>query len=154
MDDVKRILVISRSTRYCHKAIHYGVSLAKQYGAQLYIIHVIDDPFSPDKWDLPLPYPYLELMQEDYKKKQQEVKKELDKIVALEKAQGVLIEEFLRDGNPADEILKVAQDKKIDLIIMLAHEESRLEHLFLKHDKDKLIREMPCSILLVKYELF
>jgi hypothetical protein len=27
MDDVKRILIISRSTKYCRKAVHYGISL-------------------------------------------------------------------------------------------------------------------------------
>jgi universal stress protein A len=152
MDDVKRILVVSRSTKYCRKAIHYGVSLARQYEAQLYIIHVTDDPFSPERWNLSIPY--LQSLQEDYKKMQKEVKKELDKIIASEKAQGMLIEELLRDGAPADEIIKVAEDKKIDLIVMVAHEEDRLEHLFFGHDNDKLIRKMPCSILLVKRELF
>ena len=45
MEDVKRILVISRMTKYCKKAVHYGVSLAKKYEAELYVIHVIHNPF-------------------------------------------------------------------------------------------------------------
>jgi nucleotide-binding universal stress UspA family protein len=48
----------------------------------------------------------------------------------------------------------MVEDEKIDLIVMLAYEEGRLEHLFLGRDNDKLIRKMPCSILLVKHELF
>ncbi len=152
MDEVKRILVVSRSTKYCHKAIHYGVSISKQYGAQLYIIHVVHDPFNPERWNLP--FPYLRLLQEEYRKMQQQVKKELDKMIALEKAQGMLIKEFLREGDPADEILKIVKDEKIDLIVMLAHEEGRLEHLFLGRDNDKIMRKMPCSILFVKHELF
>jgi universal stress protein A len=152
MDDVKQILVVSRSTQYCHKAIHYGISLAKKYGAQLYIIHVTDDPFSPEKWNLSIPY--LQSLRDDYKKMQKEVKKELEKMIASEKAQGMLIEELLKEGDPVDEIVKVADDKKIDLIVMVAHEEGRLEHLFLGRDNDRLIRKMPCSILLVKRELF
>jgi universal stress protein A len=152
MDDVKRILVVSRSTKYCHKAIHYGVSLSKQYGAQLYIIHVVHDPFNPEKWNLP--FPYLRLLQKEYRAMQQQIKKDLDKMIASEKAQGMLIKEFLRDGDPADEILKITKDKKIDLIVMLAHEEGRLEHLFFGRDNEKLLRDMPCSILFVKNELF
>jgi hypothetical protein len=27
-DDIKRILVVSRMTKYCQKAVHYGVSLS------------------------------------------------------------------------------------------------------------------------------
>ena len=40
MEDVKRILVMSRSTKDCKKAVHYGISLAKTYGAQLSILHI------------------------------------------------------------------------------------------------------------------
>lgn len=152
MDEVKRILVVSRSTKYCHKAIHYGVSIAKQYRAQLYIIHVVHDPFNPEKWKLP--FPYLQLLQEEYRAMQQQIKEDLDKMIASEKAQGMVIKEFLRDGDPADEILKITKDKKIDLIVLLAHEEGRLEHLFFGRDNEKLLREMPCSILFVKHELF
>ena len=40
-DDIKRILVVSRMTKYCQKAVHYGISLSRKYGAELYVIHVI-----------------------------------------------------------------------------------------------------------------
>ena len=46
MEDVKRILVVSRDTQYCRKAVRYGFSLAGQYGAKLYVIHAIHNPFS------------------------------------------------------------------------------------------------------------
>jgi nucleotide-binding universal stress UspA family protein len=40
MEDVKRILVVSRDTKYCRKAVQYGVSLSRKYGAELYVIHM------------------------------------------------------------------------------------------------------------------
>ena len=55
MHDIKRILVVSRSTRHCRKAVHYGISLAKQHNAKLYVMHVIHDPFSLEGWNLPIP---------------------------------------------------------------------------------------------------
>ena len=55
MDDIKRILVVSRSTKNCRKAVHYGISLAKQNNSKLYVLHVIHDPFSVDGWNLPIP---------------------------------------------------------------------------------------------------
>jgi nucleotide-binding universal stress UspA family protein len=75
VDEVKHILVVSSSPKYYHKAIQYGVSLAEQYGSQLYIMHVVHDPFNPEKWNLSFPYPRL--LQEEYRKMQQKVKKEL-----------------------------------------------------------------------------
>lgn len=54
MEDVKRILVVSRPTKYCREAIHYGFSLSKKYSAELFIIHAIHDPFSVKGWNLPI----------------------------------------------------------------------------------------------------
>jgi len=148
MDDVKRILVVSRSTQYCKKAIHYGVSLSKKYGAELYVIHVVHNPFIVGEWDVPM----LSL-REDYKKTIRRVKKELDAIINSEKEKGVLIRELIREGKPTEKILKVVQEKNIDLIIMLAHQQGRLEHFLFGRSNEEIIRKMPCSVLLVKKEL-
>jgi len=40
----------------------------------------------------------------------------------------------------------------IDLIIMLAHSEWRLEHFLFGRIKEEIIRKTPCSILLIKDE--
>jgi universal stress protein A len=152
MEDVKRILVISRSTRYCRKAVHYGASLAQQYGAELFILHVIHDLFSLEGWNLPIPY--LRSLQEEYQKIQEDTKKELDNIIASERTQGMPIKEFIKEGEPVAEIVRIVEAEKIDLIILLAHEEGRLEHLLFGRDNEKLLRKMPCSILFVKHELF
>jgi nucleotide-binding universal stress UspA family protein len=46
----------------------------------------------------------------------------------------------------------VVSEEKIDLIVMLAHEEGRIEHALFGGENDAIIRRMPCSILLVKKE--
>ena len=152
MNEVKRVLVVSRATQYCRKAIHYGVSLAQQYGAELFILHVMHDPFSLEGWNLPIPY--MRSLQEEYQKARQDTKKELDAIIASEKSRGMSIKEFVKEGNPVAEIVSVVEAEKIDLMVLLAHEEGRLEHLLFGRDNEKLLRKMPCSILFVKYELF
>ena len=45
MHDVKHILVMSRSTTDCKKAVHYGIFLARTLGARLSVLHVLYDPF-------------------------------------------------------------------------------------------------------------
>ncbi len=152
MDDVKHILVLSRSTEDCCKAFHYGVSLARKYAAELSVLHVMHDPFNVEGWSLPIPY--LRSLKEEQQKMREEIKKELDKIIASEKTRGMNIKEFIKEGVPVDEVSKVVNKEKIDLIIIPAHEEGRLEHLLFSRDNEKLIRQMPCSILLVKHELF
>jgi nucleotide-binding universal stress UspA family protein len=62
------------------------------------------------------------------------------------------IKELVRSGDPTEEILKTIAEEKIDLLVMLAHEEGHLEDLFFNRGNDELVRKMPCSILLVKQE--
>jgi nucleotide-binding universal stress UspA family protein len=147
MEDVKRILVVSRDTKYCRKAVHYGVSLSKKYGAELYVIHVVQDPFIFWGWNL-----HVQSLQEEYKKLLKESREELHATINSEKKKGVSIKELLKEGDPEKEIFKAVRDEKIDLIVMLAHEEGHLEHFLFGRSNEEIIRKMPCSVLLVKKE--
>ncbi len=148
--DVKKsmkILVICRDTKFSQKAVDCGVSLARKYAASLTVLHVVHDPFGMEGWNLP----FL-AVEDDYKKVLEEAKSDLQRMIAAEKAKGLEIRELVREGEPAREILKVIEEERIDLLVMLGHEEGRLEHFLFGRSNDDLIRKMPCSILLVKEE--
>jgi nucleotide-binding universal stress UspA family protein len=146
MDDIKRILVVSRSTKHCRKAVHYGISLAKQHNAKLYVMHVIHDPYSLEGWNLPIPS-----LEQEYKKLVKTTREEIDRIIKSERADGLEVTEQIREGKPTDEIIEAVKEEKIDLVILSAHEEGRLEHLLFGRTVEELTRKMPCSILLVNY---
>lgn len=147
MEDVNQILVVSRMTRYCAKAVHYGVSLAKKYGAALTVVHVIHDPFGIEGWNLPVPN-----LDRDYQNILKRSRQELDDIIANENKSGMHIDVLIREGEPTSEILALVREKNIDLIVMLSHEEGHLEHFLFGRSNHELVRKMPCSILLVKKE--
>jgi len=145
MKTLKNILVVSRSTKHCREAVETGISLAHQYGAHLYLLHVIHDPFSLEGWNLPVPS-----FHDEYVKMVADARKGLDRMVKIEKDKGLPVTVWVKDGEPAEEIKKVAEEEKIDLIIMLAHEEGRLEHFLFGRTNDAILRKLPASILLVK----
>jgi nucleotide-binding universal stress UspA family protein len=145
MKNFNAILVVSRSTRHCLKAVRTGISLARKYGSKLYILHVIHDPFNMDGWNLPAP-----TFQDEYDKMIQDVRSDLEGMIRTEKAEGMDITEWIREGEPADEIQKVVESQKIDLVIMLAHQEGRLEHFLFGKTNDKVIRQLPATLMLVK----
>ena len=150
MEGIKRILVVCRSTKHCDMAVLHGIDLAKQWGAKLYAIHVLDDPFGLDAWSLPVVS--LKEIQEEYKHMQSKARADLDQIIEEEKGKGLPIEVSVEDGDPDEKILDFVKENKIDLLIMLAHEEGRLEYLLFGHSIDKIVRKLPCSVLLVKQE--
>jgi universal stress protein A len=147
MENINQILVVSRMTKYCAKAVQEGISLAKKYQAGLSVIHVIHDPFGIEGWNLPLPN-----LEKDYQNLLKKSRQQLDDIIANENRGGMHIDVLIREGDPTAEILAVIREKKIDLAIMLAHEEGRLEHFLFGRSNEALIRKMPCSLLLVKKE--
>lgn len=147
MEDFKRILVVSRMTTYCREAVHYGISLARKYNAELSILHVIHNPFGLEGWNLP-----VVSLEQEYKKLFEEAKANLDRIIRAEKAKGFPIKEIIKNGEPTEEILKTVKEEKIDLLILLAHEEGRLEHFLFGRSNEDLARKMPCSIMFVKKE--
>jgi nucleotide-binding universal stress UspA family protein len=148
MNDIKRILVVSRMTQYCRKAVQTGVSLAKKYGAELYLVHAIHNPFGLAGWNIG----GLFDVETEYKKLLQKTRKDLDEIIASEKEQGMSVHVLIPQGEPTKEILNAVKEHSIDLLIMLAHEEGRVEHFLFGRSNETIFREMPCSILMVKKE--
>ncbi len=145
MDDIKRILVVSRLTAHCRKAVHYGISIAKRYGAALYVMHVVHNPFGLEGWNLP---PF----ERDFGILLQKSKEAIDAAINAERDKGMAIEEIIREGEPTAVVLEVVKEEDIDLLIMLAHEEGRMEHFLFGRSNEEIVRRMPCSIFLVKKE--
>ncbi len=129
------------------KAVHYGVSLAKRYGAALSVIHVIHDPFGVEGWNLPLPN-----LEKDYQNLLKKTRQRLDGIIDKEIQNGMPIEVLMPEGDPTEIIVKTVKEKNIDLLVMVAHEEGHLEHFLFGRSNHELVLRMPCSILLVKKE--
>ena len=147
MNEYKRILVVSRMIQSSRKAIQVGVSLAQKYEAELYVIHSIYNPFGLRGWSVG----HLSL-EKEYENIVQETKRKLSELVESEKSKGMSIKELVREGEPTSEVLKTIEAEKIDLLVLLAHKEGRLEDLLFDRSNDELVRKMPCSILLVKKE--
>jgi len=145
MKSIKKILVVSRSTLHCQEAVETGIALARQFGASLLVLHVIHDPFSLDGWNLPIPN-----FHEELEKMKAKARKALSKIVGSEKANGLQVVEEVREGRPDEEILHTVQRENIDLLIMTAHPEGRLEHFLFGRTNDIILRKVPCAVLLVR----
>jgi nucleotide-binding universal stress UspA family protein len=147
MEDFRRILAVSWMTQYCQRTVHHAVSLAAKYRAKLSVIHVIDTS-SLQGWNLP------GMSQAKERRKDSErIEAELDDIIGRETKGNVKIKTIIKEGDPFEEILKVIGEEKIDLVIMRAQEEDRIERFLVGGSNDAIIRKMPCSIFLVKNEL-
>jgi nucleotide-binding universal stress UspA family protein len=89
----------------CGKAVQYGVSLARKYGAELYVIHSVYNPIGLKGWGLGTRVLALE-----YEKSLVDSRNKLSALIAGEKTQGLSIKELIREGAPTEEILQAIED--------------------------------------------
>ena len=144
METFNNILVVSRSTSHCIKVLRIGIALARKFDAHLHVLHIIHDPFSLNGWNLPVPS-----LDEEYQAMVSRARKELDRMIQIEKAEGMVINEWVKDGNPVDAIAQAVENENIDLILMLAHREGRLEHFLFGKTNDAIIRKLPANLMLI-----
>jgi nucleotide-binding universal stress UspA family protein len=74
----------------------------------------------------------------------------LDERVIDAAKSGVVARARLSPGVPFDEILEVASDEKVDMIVIGTHGRSGLEHLLLGSVTERVVRLAPCPVLTVR----
>lgn len=65
-------------------------------------------------------------------------------------AQGIPVETRLTEGHVMQEIVKTAQNGRFDLIVMGAKGESKIKEMLLGSVSEKVVRNAPCAVLIVK----
>ena len=58
--------------------------------------------------------------------------------------------QILVEGDPAEEIVRYGRDAGIDLIVMGTHGRTGLERLLMGSVAEKVLRDAPCSVMVVK----
>ncbi len=142
---MENILVAVRATKECVKVVEYATTLTRQFATRLYVIDVVHNPFAYKGWNLPMTD-----LDGEYHRLLKKIREELQRMVKDEQKKGLFVESMVREGDPVAVITQVVKEKKIELLVMAAHPEDRIEHFLFGRVNEMLIRKMPCSILLVK----
>ncbi len=145
MEAFNNILVVSRSTKKCIKVLRTGIEFARRFDAKLHLLHIVPDPINLGEWDMQSPS-----FDREYEKMVAQAREELDALVKAESAQGLVISETVKGGDPITDIEAIAKKENVDLILLRAHKQGRLEHVFFGHTNDAIIRSLPATILLVE----
>lgn len=132
---LKKILVPVDFSTCSLKALRYAIPFATQFGAELILLHVIP-LFPPAEGVLPAD------PGEDVH----------ERLAALRATAGAAAGgiTLVRRGTPHSEILDVAQELDVGLIILSTHGHTGLEHLLLGSVAEKVVRHAGCPVLIVR----
>ena len=140
---LRSILVPVDFSAESKKALRYAISLARQYGAKITLINVVEPAGFPDFASNPL------AMENDKVMKSARAQLEL-----LSKREGVelkLLEKTLvRQGVPFHEITEAARSLKIDLIVITTHGYTGWKHALIGSTAERVVRHAPCPVLSVR----
>ena len=131
MIHVRKILYPTDFSPYSNQAYFHAVGLAETYGASLTVVYVYT-PGSKDATD----------GDRRYWRSQLEQVRPANPDIAVHHA-------FL-EGDPATEIASYAADAGIDVIVIGTHGRTGEERLRMGSVAEKVMREAPCSVLVVK----
>lgn len=123
--------------------------LAWHYGAKLHIVHVmVNFSLSPPIHATYMPIEYdPKFVQEVREAAEETVRTRY--INQMKEKQAFEIHLLL--GYASTEILRLAEEKAIDLIVMGSHGLTGLAHVLFGSTADRVVRRAPCSVLAVRF---
>ena len=144
----KNILFCTDFSTSAQAALPYAIDLARKYGAALHVLHVYQDAGHIAEFEL----------SSDTKSDYIRVARLMG--TEMEKRLEALCEEIIKElgsceremvrGKPHIEIIRYTKEKNIDLIVMASHGLSGLEHVLFGSTAERVLRESPCNVFVIK----
>ena len=140
---IRRILVPIDFSSCSKKALRYAIPFAKQFGARLCLLYV-----GQGYYMVPELAP-TDLM--SYKLSERaDIAAKLASFATKEIPATLAVDVLVRNGQPALEIVDVANENGTDLIIMSTHGYGGLKHLWFGSIAEQVVRQATCPVLVVR----
>ncbi|MCA8964103.1 MAG: universal stress protein [Planctomycetes bacterium] len=144
MTKIRRILCPTDFSPTARHAIDYALEMARSFGAEIVLLHVIPDMGYPLRsFGTVSAFPNL---REEIHKRGTEELAELQAQLGTD----VKITTELRDGASHHAILDCAKDVGADMIIIGTHGHTGLKHMLLGSTAEKVVRSAECPVLTVR----
>jgi nucleotide-binding universal stress UspA family protein len=123
---ILKILVPTDGSKTAQKSVEYAIELAKQTGATITLLSVIDKSLFVTK-SIPAVAAPTHLIEpiEDYLR--QAADTYIEQAEKLCKENNVQSKKVIRSGHPEEEIIKEAEKSKVDIIVMGSHGRSAIK---------------------------
>lgn len=127
-------------------AVNYAVLLAEKFSAKLHLLHVVDQAYQ--YWMAMGPEtvptgPSIEEMTET-------AKKQMGEFISQHVPEKLGATTEIVSGRPFMEIIHIAREREIDLIVIGTHGRGALTQMLLGSVAEKVIRKAPCPVLSVR----
>jgi nucleotide-binding universal stress UspA family protein len=137
-------ILVATMGEYMDEIIEYTLDIIQERETEVIGIYVVETsvPFlTPKK--------VKQMMVEELTAKGKEILDSMQKEFLSPKHYMVKFKGIMREGNPADEIVKIAEEENVDLIVM-GTGKNIVDKRLLGSVSEKVVHSAPCTILLVR----
>lgn len=144
--NLKHVLIPMDFGPEADAALDYAKVLADRFGAQVHLLHVVEDLFAYDMW---APERWPEIASIRTRLLADAERRLACRLTAGERAR-LRATTHLVAGRPAEHIVRLAADRGMDLIVMGTHGRTGITHVLMGSVAESVIRTAPCPVLTVR----
>ena len=143
LKNIQKILVPTDGSDYSVRASEYAIGIAKMLSAQIIVVYVIDtvviDQISKTT--------ERDSVEQELKEDGQRY---IHYVLGLSAKEGVKSSSLLVKGSPYEQIVHLARELNIDLIVMGTYGRRGTERVLIGSVAERVIEYAPCPVLVVK----
>ena len=144
---IRKILAPTDFTHHSEAALQYACGLAERLGATLCLAHAVPNSFEPVGPE-PMLIPTLGV--EDLARIEEDAEASLRNVLRPEWGTPPAVEYAVRSGEPVAAVAALAAEIGADLIVLATHGRTGLIHALLGSSAERMLREAPCPVLVVR----
>jgi nucleotide-binding universal stress UspA family protein len=142
MNSIRTILVTTDFSDTSKKAFGLATQVSKKFEAKLVLLYVRETHLPPLVLDYAVALPPA-LEAEHQEKTRKTLEKEAEQL-------GPDVESVVVEGTPHIEIVRLAEERELDMIVMATHGRGFFSHAILGSTTERVIRRAPCPVLVVR----
>jgi nucleotide-binding universal stress UspA family protein len=128
-------------------ALPYAASMARATGAKVICVHVVE-PIVPAVGysGLAEPMPIADMTEQ----LEDSAERELPQVTDCDDLRGLDVDEVIVHGDAAAEIVRVAEERDVDLIVISSHGRTGIGRIIFGSTAEAVVRHAHCPVLVVK----
>jgi len=144
---LNRILLPTDFSGCANYALPYAAAISRATSATIICVHVVE-PVVPTVGysGLAEPMPIADVSEQ----LEDSAERELPRLAECEECAGLNIEEVIVHGDAAAEIVRVATEREVDLIVISSHGRTGLGRIIFGSTAEAVVRHATCPVLVVK----
>lgn len=144
---VRSILLPTDFSDCANFALPYAAGIARATGASLLCVHVVETVVPAVGYSgMSEPLPIADISEQ----LEESAEREMPRVAECEECAGLNVEEMIVHGDAATEVVRVARERRVDLIVVSSHGRTGLGRILFGSTAEAIVRHATCPVLVVK----